>query len=464
MRALDLFAGWGWGVACQRLGIDEMGVEIMPEAVATREANGMSTIYRDVWEGLTHDPLDYDMLIASPPCQTFSMAGSGAGRRALNDVIDAIKMQHYKHPAKLKAFGERHDPKTALVLTPLAHVWRDTPRLVVFEQVPQVPPVWETCAEEMRRWGYSVTTEILNAEQYGVPQTRRRAILVARWDGEARMPTPTHSRYYSRSPEKLDLGVEKWVSMREALGWGMTDRPSMTVTGGGSATGGAEPFGTGARRGIERERDAGRWFVSNDRQEHSARRAIDEPAPTITAGHDTGNRVWVNGTGEHAARRDASEPAPTIHFGQRLNSVSWETVETGQNSAQGHGKTKRYTKTTAAPAPTVTGQTRSWRFAGAGRTSEFTGRQVPRLMDEPAHTLMGGRNAAWLIDGDASVGSIDASRALGSTSTKVTLEEAAALQTAPSDFVFVGAKTKQFLLVGNAVPPVLGQAILETLL
>ena len=82
IKALDLFAGTGWGVACQRLGIKEAGVEIMPEAIATREANGMETIYRDVWDGLKlteeqhreqYGP--YGLLIASPPCQTFSTAG-----------------------------------------------------------------------------------------------------------------------------------------------------------------------------------------------------------------------------------------------------------------------------------------------------------------------------------------------------------------------------------------------------
>lgn len=50
--ALDLFAGTGWGVACKWLGIEEKGVELMAEAVATRMANGMETIYRDVWDGL----------------------------------------------------------------------------------------------------------------------------------------------------------------------------------------------------------------------------------------------------------------------------------------------------------------------------------------------------------------------------------------------------------------------------
>ncbi len=275
MIALDLFAGHGRGVACQRLGIEEYGVEIMPEAVATREANGMHTIYRDVWEGLTDDrPLeerhpvtygDYDLLIASPPCQTFSMAGGGAGRRALDDVLHAIDVRAYRHPAALRAFGEDHDPRTALVLTPLAHVFRDLPRYVVFEQVPPVLPVWERCAEEMRAWGYSVWTGIVNAEQYGVPQTRKRAVLIAKrdpeLDGEAASPTPTHSRYYSRDPKRLDEGVLPWVSMTEALGWGMTERPVITVTAGSGRQGGPDPLdgGSGARAILRKERNAGRW-------------------------------------------------------------------------------------------------------------------------------------------------------------------------------------------------------------
>jgi DNA (cytosine-5)-methyltransferase 1 len=71
----------------------------------------------------------------------------------------------------------------------------------------------------MREWGYDVKVEILNAEQYGVPQTRKRAILVARRGGPVHLPRPTHSRYYSNNPAKLDDGVKKWVSMGSALGF-----------------------------------------------------------------------------------------------------------------------------------------------------------------------------------------------------------------------------------------------------
>lgn len=261
MKALDLFAGTGWGVACQKLGIEEMGVEIMPEAIATREANGMHTIYNDVWDGLLGniEVGDYDILIASPPCQTFSMAGSGSGRAALDQVLDAIFYGSYKDAEKLRELGERTDMRTALVLTPLAHVYRDRPTYVTFEQVPPVLPVWEACAIVMRELGYSVWVGNLQAEQYGVPQTRKRAVLIARNDGEvAAPPTPTHSKYYQNEPSRLDIGVKPWVSMAEALG-----------NGGGYR------------------------LVSNNKLAHSAMRESHQPAPTITAGHDSANRVMI---------------------------------------------------------------------------------------------------------------------------------------------------------------------------
>lgn len=377
MIALDLFAGHGWGVACQRLGIEEYGVEIMPEAVATRGANGMHTIYRDVWAGLAEEVRSsifdrYDLLIASPPCQTFSMAGGGAGRRALDDVLALIDERAYLDVAELRAFGETHDPRTTLVLTPLAHVFRDAPLYVVFEQVPPVLPVWERCAEEMRRWGYSVWTGIVNAEQYGVPQTRRRAILIARADGvEAKMPTPTHSRYYSRDPKRLDEGVLPWVSMAEALGWGMTERPRIMRSNYGT---GGDPAARGER-------------------------PVDDPAPTMTSKAD--RNLWEE-----------------------------------------------------RPAPTVTGG------GGATGGAEVFGRRGREII---AKMHLDPSKPATTVAGDPRLSSRDHHEhgAQSGRASRVTVEEAAALQSYPAGFTFAGTKTKQFLQIGNAVPPLLAEAILR---
>lgn len=221
MIALDLFAGVGWALACRALGITDRGVDNAATVVETRRRAGLETIYQDVWDGLfgVHGVGRYELLIASPPCQTFSQSGKRAGSKALTEVLAAIQAGLYRDPVALHVLTVSLDPRTALVLTPLAHVYRDRPQYVVLEQVVPVLPVWEAYAAVMRELGYSVVTGVLNAEQYGVPQTRRRAILIARRDGiTAAMPEPTHSRYYSQDPSRLDLGVPKWVSMAEALG------------------------------------------------------------------------------------------------------------------------------------------------------------------------------------------------------------------------------------------------------
>lgn len=62
--------------------------------------------------------------------------------------------------------------------------------------------------------GYGVWTGYLSSEDFGVPQTRKRAYLVAVKGQEVEPNNP-----------KL-----KPITMSEALGWGITDRPSPTIT------------------------------------------------------------------------------------------------------------------------------------------------------------------------------------------------------------------------------------------
>ena len=203
VTAVDLFAGpGGWDVAARELGIRTIGIELDHFACATRRAAGLATVEGSVTD---HRPGEFgaDGLIGSPPCQSFSIAGNGSGRRSMDEVLAAVKSleldtTHNLHTA---------DPRTALVVEPLRWAMmafdETLPfRWIVLEQVPTVVPVWEACAEVLRRLGYSVVVGTLNAEQYGVPQTRKRAVLIARLDDEALMPAPTHSRLHSRDPRR----------------------------------------------------------------------------------------------------------------------------------------------------------------------------------------------------------------------------------------------------------------------
>lgn len=302
----------------------------------------------DVLDALRGDPriLGHDLQIASPPCQSFSVSGNGQGRQALNTVVAAINRMAYwaddleEVRATLFNLINFTDPRTGLVLVPLVYVMHAQPTYIAWEQVPAVLPVWEACAPVLESFGYSVATGVLNAEQYGVPQTRKRAFLVARSDGQpATLPTPTHSKYHPRDPHRLDPVVKPWVSLGDALGW--HDDVELVSN-----------YGTG---GDPRNRGT---------------RSLDQPAPTITS---------------------------------KADRMKWGPTD--------------------APAPTVAGG--------------------PRL---PKRGYRKGTDRQ--MDG----------------ALNLTQQEAAVLQTYPADFPFQGNKGDVFLQIGNAVPPLLAEAVLSNLL
>lgn len=295
--AFEHFAGVGISLALKQLGVESSGVENAPSAIATRELHGFATPYYDVWDGLFDDSLvpPHHLYTAGPPCQPFSQAGSGVGRRNLGALSEAIEDGDYRDPHRVHQIGEETDVKAGLVLVPLAHIYAHLPEFVMLEQVPSILPVWELYAAEMQKMGYGVWTGILEAERFGVPQTRRRAYLIAAMGREVTPPRATHSRYYTHSPAKRDLGVLPWVSMAEALGWGMSERPSPTVTGGGTLTGGAEPIAH-LRRYMGRTDWVLRsnYGTSGDKDNRGERR-IDQPAATITS--KANRNLWQNDGG-----------------------------------------------------------------------------------------------------------------------------------------------------------------------
>lgn len=472
-------------MAARHLGIDEVGIEYDPAASATRAAMGYTTIEDDI---LDVEPFPATMLISSPSCQTFSVSGKGAGRRALDQVladIDALANGAVFDP------GAYDDVRTALVLTPMVWVLRmcraGTPyRHLAFEQVPPVKPVWEAMLAVFESLGYSGEVGVVNAEAYGVPQTRRRAILVASLGRQARLPVPTHSKYYPRDPDRLDEGVEPWVSMSEALGWGMTSRPTMTVTGGGGASGGAEPFGNSARRGMRREAEAGRWAegeaveaVKNmgsgmvERSGARPGRALNKPSFSIRAragGTEPGGFKFAvrsdenptrfalrNNTSANAAVRGQDRPAPTMFFGARLNSMTWEARERWKmrsNYGTGGDSSRRGERLDSQPAPALTSK------AGRNRLMprEVGGTGSDARIAAAKNTVLRRSPYAGMLFNWDQPPSLDSAPL-----RRLDFREAARLQTFPDDYPWAGSKTKIFEQIGNAVPPLLAWHVLRSL-
>ncbi|WP_069631077.1 DNA cytosine methyltransferase [Streptomyces niveus] len=401
---LDLFAGpGGWSRALSVLGVRDVGLEWDQWACKTRMLAGQLTVRTDVamypvWPflGRTYG------LIASPPCQAWSMAGKRLGLLDQPLVHQAVADLAQGRDTRERLLASCQDERSLLAAEPMRYLHSlntvDEPEWVLMEEVPDVLPLWKQYAAILRRWGFSVWTGILNAADYGVPQTRRRAILLASRVRTAEPPAPTHAQ--AAEPESLfGPGRAQWVSMATALGWGATDRPVPTVCAGGGPGGGPEPFPSGSRKTLTDARDRGTWTPRATWGPSSPQREVaGRPAPSSTRGDHpveepvaAGTHRWSwslrSNNQANATIRSLAEPAGTLFFGHRANECVW------------------------VPEPSEA------RRADGGQLV------VPE-------------------------------------SIRITAREAGLLQTFPADYPWAGNKGQQFSQIGNAVPPLLAAHLL----
>lgn len=424
---IDLFAGpGGWSEAARALGVLEVGIELDAAACATRAAAGHRTIRADVSTLLASQFAGRLWgLIGSPPCIVFSAAGKRAGvavtailAEAIRDVFRGLSTRAKRRKEMFRALRAAWWPNpkltraersaaiwkavrsASLVLEPARFIFECRPEWVALEQVPAVLPLWQVYAEELRKMGYSAWTGKVNSADYGVPQTRERAILIASRVRRVSRPEPTHY-----DPRKgMQLWGTPWVTMAAALGWGADARPAVAVTAGGTSTGGAEPFGNRGRGALEAERDAGRW--------------------TLRTSFGTPSDTPGNGTHE---MDPGTRPAHAVTTKAR----SW-TLHTNRDQRPDGSRQTVDTSTAPAPAPAL--------------TSKSGGQWV---MQRPATTVQGDPRIGRPGHKDRDKGESQ----FAQDSVRITVAEAAVLQSFPPGYPWAGTKTKQFEQCGNAWCP-----------
>lgn len=222
-RIVDLFAGaGGWEEGLRGLSLKALGIEFDPIACVTAEAAGHRRLRADV---ASLDPGDFAPLwglIASPPCQAYSIAGKKLGRADKAAVIACAHELAAGNDARAHYLTGCQDERSLLTIEPLRWALALRPGWIALEQVPAVLELWEIFAGLLEGHGYRCRTGCLSAERYGVPQVRKRAFLIASLDGAVALPEPTHRSFSPRRhrvPEE-ELDLPPWVSMAEALGWG----------------------------------------------------------------------------------------------------------------------------------------------------------------------------------------------------------------------------------------------------
>ncbi|KUM99300.1 DNA methylase [Streptomyces yokosukanensis] len=403
---LDLFAGpGGWSRALGILGVRDVGLEWDEWACKTRAAAGQLTIRTDVAMYPTEPFIGRTSgLIASPPCQAWSMAGKRLGLVDQPLVHAAVKDLAAGRDTRERLLAACRDERSLLAAEPMRYLYAlntvSEPEWVAMEEVPDVLPLWKQYAAVLRGWGFSVWCGILNAADFGVPQTRRRAILLASRVRTAQPPTPTYSQV--EEPESLfGPGRARWVSMAEALGWGATDRPVPTVCAGGGPGGGPEPFPSGSRKTLSDARERGTW--------------VSQPDGVVLQSRREG-AGWA---ARHGTREDRA----------------------------------------ATAAPTFTAEAHRWSWSL--RSNNQTNATV-RPLSEPAGTLFFGHRAnecTWVAQ-PVSAPANDTDAPAVPDRIRITAREAGLLQTFPADYPWQGNKSQQFSQIGNAIPPRLAAHLL----
>ena len=193
--AISLFSGLGsFSKALRDLGFRVLAHDFMPEACATLRSNGFDVVQGDVREVdfSTQRYRNVEVIIGGPPCQPFSQGGRNGGQYDERDML----------PDFTRAVAEIQ------------------PRFFMMENVrglasPRHKDYLDRVIDDLTALGYVVEWDVLDASDYGVPQSRKRTFVmgvrvdVAEDRANSRTPWPIHWPTKQRTK----------VTMANALGW-----------------------------------------------------------------------------------------------------------------------------------------------------------------------------------------------------------------------------------------------------
>lgn len=167
---LDLFAGCG-GLALgfEAAGFRTIGFEMLEDACETYRTNLKADCHQSLLTPDSELPTGAEVIIGGPPCQPFSVGGHQEGHRDSRNGFPAF----------------------------LSAVKSYRPRVVIIENVRgmlyQNRAYLDAIADELGSLSYTVDWKLLNAANYGVPQSRERLFIVGH-DGSFEFPEATHRK------------------------------------------------------------------------------------------------------------------------------------------------------------------------------------------------------------------------------------------------------------------------------
>lgn len=130
-----------------------------------------------------------DIIVGGPPCQGFSPLG----KKLKDDPRNRLWQEYFR---------------VVRLISPKVWVMENVPELLKSQEFEEIKKI----AAEL---GYKIQAKVLNAADYGVPQRRQRAIVMASKDGGLDHPKPTHIN--PKEKDLLSQDRQSWVTVKEAF-------------------------------------------------------------------------------------------------------------------------------------------------------------------------------------------------------------------------------------------------------
>lgn len=311
---------------------------------------------------------DVDVIIGGPPCQSFSSLG-----RAKDDN------------------GMKNDPRNYLFESYVKILNHFLPKFFVFENVTGLltatlngEHIVNRITNELSKH-YKVKLDVLNSANYGVPQIRKRVIIIGvrkdiPLDVNDIYSSVTMTHYDPEMSEEDRKGLKKYVTVRDAI----EELPKVFP-------------GQGTKR----------VFFKSKRNNAFLKNIVKKDSEVLL---------------DHVARNHNDKDIERYRV---MSKEHWTFQELLQNRPDLNHEKQRV----------------------------FGNSYTVQWWDLPSKTII----AHLYKDGNQF---IHPDYTQGRT---FTVREAARIQSFPDDFVFEGARTDQFKQIGNAVPPLLANAIAKAL-
>ena len=207
--AIELFAGCGGlSTGLEKAGFKVVSaVEINPIAAKSYELNhpnvkihisDVSSIHAVDFQKDIGDDTEIDLLAGCSPCQGFSRLRKG--EEALKDPRNQLVLQFLRLVKELR-------PKTILM--------ENVPGLIKSEQGKEI---FKQVQNTLERLEYTVSFRIVDAADYGVPQFRKRFVLLGTRLGENEIGIPDPEYGNPDNAESKKKKLQHWKTVRETIG------------------------------------------------------------------------------------------------------------------------------------------------------------------------------------------------------------------------------------------------------